>query len=466
MDTGGAVSNYNYTPRLTNENFVNMSINEKKMLNSNFTSNNAEQINLKNLYQNIGTRVSMLRDLNENYMQKTESQKIQIKNLDEKILEKQRLLQEIRENKKQENKEYFILKYNELLASNNDKKFHLKITNNHVKNDLNLKKIFSEKEKELSALKSTYNLLLKNTEDVKSQIDSLRVENHKNELSLQEIQTKKEEQQKEMDKISLEANKFLKEKGSINRELISINEKIETAKVDYESKISDLNKMIDNTKKIKEFHETLASEKFSKNAFKKTFMNSTDSVGNIINTVGNTKKPVNLIQEEQKKIDDLNIELQKRKKTTIYLNFAKIILGLRQKELQKVILRVQTQTGIENLDKLSEYLELSTKTNKLFESDLKSLNEQKELLIKKIEQTKLEISESKNQLEDVSTKKFEYIEELKQKVVAEEETKLKLNKRILMLNKVLKLTAHSFKDIHDKLNFFESKSISDKDVKY
>ena len=173
---------------------------------------------------------------------------------------------------------------------------------------------------------------------------------------------KKENQTKEMDVISEEANKYLVEKGNINKNIMELNEKIDSQKEVYETKMEDLNKMIDNTKRIKEFHETLALEKFAKTSYNKKNAYA-------------SSQPTTKLVEEEKKLEDLNKELKKKKRQTVYLNFSRLILVKKQKELNNIIEKVKSQTGIENLDKLSEYLELSSKTNKLFETDLKKLNE-------------------------------------------------------------------------------------------
>ena len=60
-----------------------------------------------------------------------------------------------------------------------------------------------------------------------------------------------------MNKISEEANRYLQKKGTINEELVKLNKKIDSEKIEHEAKMQELTKMIDNTKKIKEFHETL-----------------------------------------------------------------------------------------------------------------------------------------------------------------------------------------------------------------
>ena len=67
-----------------------------------------------------------------------------------------------------------------------------------------------------------------------------------------------------MDKISEEANKYLAEKDTVNKNLIDLNQKIDEQKQLYELEMQNINKMIDNTKKIKQFHQNMAVEKFSK----------------------------------------------------------------------------------------------------------------------------------------------------------------------------------------------------------
>ena len=113
------------------------------------------------------------------------------------------------------------------------------------------------------------------------------------------------------------------------------------------------------------------------------------------------------------KFKEINKQLKKKKRTPAYLNFSRIILLKKQKELNEIIEKIKSQTGIENLDKLSEYLDLSTKTNKLFETDIKNLNEQKIQIEEKIDNIKKEIQESQSILMDTSTKKFQHIQKLK-----------------------------------------------------
>ena len=96
--------------------------------------------------------------------------------------------------------------------------------------------------------------------------------------------------------------------------------------------MQELTKMIDNTKKIKEFHETLAFEKFSNNnAYRQ---GSGASPG---------KKPTSKMAEEQQKLKDKEIELINTKKKTVHLNFCKLVLLKKQSELNKIIEKVKKE---------------------------------------------------------------------------------------------------------------------------
>jgi chromosome segregation ATPase len=416
-----------------------------QLINNLNKTNINQNNNLKNLYQSIGTRVSRLREINENYEKKISEQGSELKELEETIRQKEKLLEEIRFHKgnltrgfkdeqlnelkekdtikfynkekvntsTKESEEFFNRQYNEML---NNKDFVMKINENHIQNDPSLKKIYIEKEREVSDLQNKLNSIVKKTDTVKKEIDALRLENHKNSTNLQDLLQKKQAQTDEMDRISEEANKYLKEKGNVNKELIELNEKIDNQKMTYENKMKELNKMIDNTKKMKEFHETLAIEKFSKtsNNFRKN---------NLMSDYDSTKKSINIIQEETQILEDLENQLKNKKKYSVYLNFNRFILLKKQNQLKEVIKKVRNQTGIENLDKLSEYLELSSKTNKLFENDLKNLNEQKKEIEVKIDQMKKEIQSTQDKVNDTSTKKFEYIDSLKVELEQEEKNK-------------------------------------------
>ena len=467
-------------------NFNNQNSQDKNnipaMINS--LSKPTGQNNLKNLYQSIGTRVSKLREINETYEKKISSQTLDLKNLDKKIADKQKILNEIRFHKgnlargfsekqlediniKDEKKfyneekikestkqseEYFNQLYNEMIAN---KEFSMKINSNHIQNDPGLRKIYIEKERELAELQNKLNSIVKKTEVVKKDIDALRLENHKNNTNLKDLLEKKKLQTKEMDRISEEANRYLKDKENINNELVELNEKIDNQKITYENKMKELNKMIDNTKKIKEFHETLAIEKFSKtsNYFKK----------NNITSDNENKKSVNIIQEESMILEELNNQLKSKRKVTAYLNLNKLILVKKQSQLKDVIHKVKTQTGIENLDKLSEYLELSSKTNNLFETDLQNLNLQKDEIEQKIAKMKEEIENTQAKVNDTSTKKFDYIKSLKEELAQEEKNKENFNRKLYTLNRMIDIIAKGFKEVCLKLNYGEELQKSDLD---
>jgi chromosome segregation ATPase len=402
--------------------------------------------NLKNLYENIGTRVSKLREINDGYEKKIKEQEEEIKLLDERIKAKKKILeQDMRgQGSKKENIKLHDPKWvNELYQELLDKgEITMQISQNHVQNDPALKKAYQQKESELSQLKNQLNTLIKKTDHIKKEINVLRIENNKHKANLDLILEKKERQNKEMNKISEEANKYLLKKGTINEELIKLNKKIDAEKNEHESKMQELNKMIDNTKKIKEFHETLAFEKFSNSSIKK-------------NNYGNNKKPTSKMAEEKDKLLELEKELARTKRRTVHLNFSKLILLKKQIELNEIIDKVKKETGIDNLDKLSSDLQLSTKTNSLFEKDLETLHLQKKDLEKNIEQKKIEIQNAYCILNDTSTKKNEYMEKLEKDLKNEEENKAKLNRRLFALNRMIDLMSKGFKNICEKLNFFD-----------
>ena len=404
-----------------------------------------EPNNLKNLYENIGTRVSKLREINDGYEKKIQEQENEIKLLDERIQKKRYILEhdmrgqgEKKENIKLHDAKWVNELYQELLEKN---EITMRINQNHIQNDPALKKAYQQKESELSQLKNHLNNLIKKTEHIKNEIHVLRIENNKHKNNLDLILEKKERQNKEMNKISEEANRYLLKKGTINEELIKLNKKIDADKIEHESKMQELNKMIDNTKKIKEFHETLAFEKFSNSSFRKSNYSN--------------KKPTSKMAEEQNKLKDLENELMRTKRRTVHLNFSKLILLKKQIELNDIIEKVKKETGIDNLDKLSSDLQLSTKTNSLFESDLNTLHQQKKELEKNIELKKKEIQDAYCVLNDTSTKKNEYMEKLEKDLKTEEENKAKLNKRLFALNRMIDLMSKGFKNICEKLNFFD-----------
>jgi hypothetical protein len=221
--------------------------------------------------------------------------------------------------------------------------------------------------------------------------------------------------------------------------------------------MQELNKMIDNKKKIKEFHETLAYEKFSNNNKKK------DNIKNIININNNennnnniqNEKPASKMEEEKQKLKELENELFRTKKRTVHLNISKLILLKKQSQLNEIIEKVKQETGIDNLDKLSSDLQLSTKTNSLFENDLNTLHKQKEELENNIQLKKQEIQEANSILNDTTKKKEEYEKKLKEELKNEEEKKILLNKRLYALNRMIDLMSKGFKNICEKLNFFD-----------
>ena len=159
--------------------------------------------------------------------------------------------------------------------------------------------------------------------------------------------------------------------------------------------------------------------------------------------------------EEQQKLRDKELELINTKKKTVHLNFCKLVLLKKQSELNKIIEKVKKETGIDNLDKLSSDLQLSTKTNSLFENDLVNLEKQKKELEKNIELKKKEIQDAYCILNDTSTKKNEYMEKLEKELKDEEAKKDLLNRRLYSLNKMIELMSIGFKNICEKLNFFD-----------
>jgi len=408
--------------------------------------NDNEKNHLKNLYQNIGTRVSKLREINENYKQKIQGQKQENFIFDERIEEKQKILAQIREAKKTNNKEFINQKYLDLFKKDSLKLEKKNLNHNLFVKDPLILKVYNENEKEEAHLQDNLNGIIKKTEDISSQINKLRLDNHKLQENLDNILKLKEERSKEMDLISDEANKYLQEKDTVNKNLIDLNQKIDEQKHQYELEMQNINKMIDNTKKIKQFHQNMAVEKFSKPNTKKNFFGS-ENQGH--SGTGNK------IVEEKNKLEELTKELTKKKQITIFLNFSRFVLFKKQQELQKIVEEVKQQTGIESLDSLSKYLEMSTKTNKLFESDIKNLNEQKEILEKKIITAKQELQNSQCYLNDTSTKKFEYLERIRNEIKAEELVKKEMNKKLFTMNRVIDVLAVGFKKTCLSMRFFD-----------
>ena len=117
-----------------------------------------EPNNLKNLYENIGTRVSKLREINDGYEKKIQEQENEIKLLDERIKKKKYILEhdmrgqgEKKENIKLHDAKWVNDLYQELLEKN---EITMKINQNHIQNDPALKKAYQQKERIKSAKKS------------------------------------------------------------------------------------------------------------------------------------------------------------------------------------------------------------------------------------------------------------------------------------------------------------------------
>jgi hypothetical protein len=161
------------------------------------------------------------------------------------------------------------------------------------------------------------------------------------------------------------------------------------------------------------------------------------------------------MEEEKQKLKELENELFRTKKRTVHLNISKLILLKKQSQLNEIIEKVKQETGIDNLDKLSSDLQLSTKTNSLFENDLNTLHKQKEELENNIQLKKQEIQEANSILNDTTKKKEEYEKKLKEELKNEEEKKILLNKRLYALNRMIDLMSKGFKNICEKLNFFD-----------
>jgi len=128
----------------------------------------------------------------------------------------------------------------------------------------------------------------------------------------------------------------------------------------------------------------------------------------------------------------------------------------KQKELNNIIEKVKSQTGIENLDKLSEYLELSSKTNKLFETDLKKLNEHKEGLEKQIDKVKEEIQQCQCILMDTSSKKESYQKKLMDELKKEEDKRASLNKKFHSMNVLIDILSRVLKNLCNNLKYNET----------
>jgi hypothetical protein len=208
--------------------------------------------------------VSKLREINEGYKLKIQGQKQEIFIYNERIEEKLKLLEVIRMAKKTNNKKLINQKYQEVFKKNSLVIERKQINPSILIKDPLVNKMYTENERDLKHLQDNLNGYVKKIDDISSNINLLRIENDKLKNNLKEISKLKEERSKEIDIISNEANKYLSEKDTVNKNLLDLNQKIESRKQIYELEMQNINKMIDNTKKIKQFHENIAVEKFSK----------------------------------------------------------------------------------------------------------------------------------------------------------------------------------------------------------
>ena len=408
--------------------------------------------NLKNLYQNIGSRVSKLREINDALNGKLKNQKQNLFVNEERLQEKLSYLETLRQAKLENKKEVFNEKYKELISKN---AIDLKIHYNHILYDAELKKIYEENEKEVSNLRNKLNGLVSNSKENKDKINLYRIENNKLESNLGEIIKKKESRAKAMDEMAKEANIFLMEKDIVNKEIIELNEKIDEQKELHLNKVFEIKQMIDNTKKIKQFQENFAVEKFSNT--NPNYLNKRNNNINLYNSPesDNSHNTTNKLCEEQLKLDSLNLDLKKRKAIHAYLNFSKFIYWKKQQKLQLMVQEVKVQTGCENMDKLSEYLTMSTRTNKLFEKDLEKLNEDKLAIEKNISEIRVKLWNSKCLLDDTSSKKFEYMEKLSNYIEKENRIKDMMNRKLFNMNRVVDLIAIGLKNICRNIDYFD-----------
>ena len=156
---------------------------EKENRIEKLVNKNAGDNRLKNLYENVGTRVSKLREINDNYEIKIKEQENEIKKLDEQIKEKRYILEHDMRGqggKKDEIKLHDSKWVNDLYKKLlEDGEIKMQINQNHIQNDPALKKAYQQKESELSQLKNHLNNLIKKTEHIKNEINILRIENNK-----------------------------------------------------------------------------------------------------------------------------------------------------------------------------------------------------------------------------------------------------------------------------------------------
>ena len=118
----------------------------EKLVNKNGGDNR-----LKNLYENVGTRVSKLREINDNYEMKIKEQEEEIRRLDEQIKEKRYILDHDMRGqggKKDEIKLHDSKWVNDLYKKLlEDGEIKMQINQNHIQNDPALKKSLSTKRK-------------------------------------------------------------------------------------------------------------------------------------------------------------------------------------------------------------------------------------------------------------------------------------------------------------------------------
>ncbi len=414
-------------------------------------NNDPKNKNLKNLYQNIGSRVSKLRELNDAMISKMKNRKQDLFVYEERLQEKLKYLETLREAKLQNNKEVFNEKYKELISKN---AIDLRIHYNHILYDADLKKIYEENEKEVSNLRNKLNGLVSNSKDIKDRIYLSRLENKKLVVNLAEIIKKKEARAKAMDEMAKEANVYLNEKDLVNKQIIELNEKIDEQKENHLNKIFEIKQMIDNTRKIKQFQENFAVEKFA-NTNPNNLNKRINSNSNVSPKLDNSLNTTNKISEEQLRLDSLNLDLKKRKAIHAYMNFSKFIYWKKQQKLQIMVEEVKARTGCENIDKLSEYLAMSTKTNKLFEKDMEKLNEDKQVVEKSISEIRDKLANSKCLLDDTSSKKFEYMEKLRNDIEKENRIKDMMNRKLYNMNRVMDLLAIGLKKICSNIDYFD-----------
>jgi hypothetical protein len=110
------------------------------------------------------------------------------------------------------------------------------------------------------------------------------------------------------------------------------------------------------------------------------------------------------------------------------------------------------------LDSLLKNLETSTKTNILFENDIKNLNQQKLDLEKEIIKVKEQYQSSQCFLNDTSTKKLEYLDKIRSEIMVEENLKIEMDKKLFITNRIIDVLAVGFKKVCKILNLLDAES--------